>query len=57
MKKLEEVQKFVQIFEDEIVEKHHSKENLGLAFYICGYNGDAQNHLRDKWAERGVHVF
>lgn len=55
--KLEEVQKFVQIFEDEIVEKRHSKENLGLAFYICGYNGDAQNHLRDKWAERGVHVF
>lgn len=55
--KLEEVQKFVQIFEDEIVEKSYSKENLGLAFYICGYNGDAQNHLRDKWAERGVHVF
>lgn len=55
--KLEEVQKFVQIFEDEIVEKRYSKENLGLAFYICGYNGDAQNHLRDKWAERGVHVF
>lgn len=55
--KLEEVQKFVQIFEDEIVEKRYSKENLGLAFYICGYNGDAQNRLRDKWAERGVHVF
>lgn len=54
---LEEVQKFVQIFEDEIVEKRHSEENLGLAFYICGYNGDAQNRLRDKWAERGVHVF
>lgn len=33
------------------------KENLGLAFYICGYNGDAQNRLRGKWAERGVHVF
>ena len=33
-------------------------ENLdGLAYHICGYNGDAQNRLRGKWAERGVHVF
>lgn len=56
-KDLDEVKKFVEIFEDEIVDKRHSKENLGLGFYICGYNGDAQSRFRDKWAERGVHVF
>lgn len=54
---LDEIKKFVDIFEEEIVDKRHSKDNLGLAFHICGYNGDAQNSLRNKWAERGVHVF
>lgn len=48
---------YKKIQTEELINKHHSKENLGLAFYICGYNGDAQNRLRDKWAERGVHVF
>ncbi|CDG57931.1 hypothetical protein [Streptococcus thermophilus] len=56
-KDLDEVKKFVKIFEYEIVEKRYSEENYGLGFYICGYNGDAQNRLCDKWAERGVHVF
>ena len=54
---LDEVKNFVEIFENEIVDKRHSNENLGLAFSICGYSGDAQNRFRDKWAERGVHVF
>ena len=31
-------------------------EDLGEV-KACGYNGDAQNRLRGKWAERGVHVF
>lgn len=54
---LDEVKAFAEAYKEELINKRHSKENLGLAFYICGYNGDAQNRLRDKWAERGVHVF
>lgn len=54
---LEEVKAFAETYKEEIVEKRHSKENFGLAFHICGYNGDAQNRLRDKWSERCVHVF
>ncbi len=54
---LDEIKKFVDIFEEEIVDKRHSKDNLGLAFHICGYNGDSQQRLVDEWAERGVHVF
>lgn len=54
---LGEVKAFAEAYKDELINKRHSKENLGLAFYICGYNGDAQKRLRDKWAERGVHVF
>lgn len=54
---IEEVKAFVDIYKDKILEKRYSEENFGLAFHICGYNGDAQNSLRDKWAERGVHVF
>lgn len=54
---LDEVKAFVETYKEQIVAKRHSKENYGLAFHICGYNGDAQSNLRDKWAERGVHVF
>ncbi|MCE2320848.1 hypothetical protein GPX65_08880 [Streptococcus thermophilus] len=54
---LDEVKEFVDIYKNEIVEKRYSEENYGLGFYICGYDGDAQNRLCDKWAERGVHVF
>ncbi|MCE2082144.1 hypothetical protein ACXOJ3_03630 [Streptococcus thermophilus] len=54
---LEELKEFVGIYKNEIIEKRYSNENLGLGFYICGYNVDAQNSLRDKWSERGVHVF
>lgn len=44
-------------YKEEIVKKRYSNENLGLGFYICGYNGKAQNRLCDKWSARGVHVF
>lgn len=54
---LDKVKAFAEAYEKQIVDKRHSEDNLGLAFHICGYNGDAQNRLRDKWAERGVHVF
>lgn len=54
---LSEVKAFAKTYKEELIKKRHSKENFGLAFHICGYNGDAQNRLRDKWAERGVHVF
>ena len=56
-KNLEEVKAFAETYEEQIVAKRHSKENYGLCFHICGFNGDAQINLRDKWAERGVHVF
>ncbi|MEG9242611.1 hypothetical protein [Streptococcus thermophilus] len=56
-KNLEEVKKFVEAYKEEIITKRHSESNYGLGFYICGFNGDAQTHLCDKWAERGVHVF
>lgn len=54
---LDEVQAFAEAYKEELINKRHSKENFGLAFHICGYNGDAQSRLRNKWAERGVHVF
>lgn len=53
----EELKAFVDIYKEEIVKKRYSNENLGLGFYICGYNGEAQNRLCDKWSARGVHVF
>ena len=54
---LDEVKAFAETYKEELINKRHGKENLGLSFHICGYNGDAQNRLRNKWAERGVHVF
>lgn len=56
-KNLDEVKAFAEAYKKEIINKRHSKENYGLAFHICGYNGDAQNRLCGTWAERGVHVF
>ena len=31
--------------------------NYGLAFYACGYNGQAQQEFVESWAEVGVAVF
>ena len=31
--------------------------NYGLAFYACGYNGQAQQDFIESWAEEGVSVF
>ena len=54
---LDEVKAFAESYKEAVIDKRYSRENYGLAYHICGYNGDAQNRLRDKWAERGVHVF
>lgn len=54
---LDELKSFVDVYEEEIITKRHSESNYGLGFYICGYDGGAQDRLCDKWAERGVHVF
>lgn len=54
---LDEVKVFVETHKEAVINKRYSSENYGLAYHICGYNGDAQNRLRGKWAERGVHVF
>ena len=48
---------FVESYKEAVIDKRYSRENYGLAYHICGYNGDAQSRLRNKWAERGVHVF
>lgn len=54
---LDEVKAFAEAYKEELINKRHSEKNLSLAFHICGYNGDAQQRLVDKWAERGVRVF
>ena len=54
---LDEVKAFVEAYKEGLINKRYSSENYGLAYHICGYNGDAQNRLRGKWAERGVHAF
>ena len=33
------------------------KNNYGLAFYACGYDGKAQQEFISSWAEEGVSVF
>lgn len=33
------------------------RNNYGLAFYACGYNGQAQQEFVESWAEVGVAVF
>lgn len=54
---LKDVRKFVNIYIDEIQNYLASEDNYGLSFYICGYDVNAQNYLRDDWAELGVSVF
>ena len=54
---LDEVKAFVESYKEVIIEKRYSRENYGLAYHICGYNGDAQQHLINEWAKRGVHIF
>ena len=54
---LRDVQQFVNEHISAIEEYVNSDDNYGLSFYVCGYDGDAQNRFRDNWAELGVSVF
>lgn len=54
---LDEVKAFVESYKEAVIEKRYSRENYGLAYHICGYNGVAQQRLIGEWAKRGVHIF
>ena len=38
-------------------QQEDEENNYGLAFYACGYNGQAQQDFIESWAEEGVSVF
>lgn len=51
------VRQFVHDHMDAINDYINSEDNLGLGFYVCGYDGDAQNRFRTEWEKLGVTVF
>lgn len=51
------VKEFTRENLDILLDKMDSDDNYGLAFYACGYNGNAQNSFCDYWRDRGVSVF
>ena len=51
------VRQFVNEHISAIKEYVNSDDNYGLGFYVCDYDGKAQNRFRDNWAELGVSVF
>lgn len=53
----EGVREFTRSNLDLLLDKMSSDDNYGLAFYACGYNGDAQQKWCDYWRDRGVSVF
>ena len=55
---LKGVKAFVEACGDLIADKLEDEENnYGLAFYACGYNGQAQQEFISSWEEEGVAVF
>ena len=49
---------FVEGYLDDIIRKIEDVEhNYGLAFYVCGFNGDAQSDFIKSCAEADVFVF
>lgn len=55
---LEGVKAFVEACGDLIADQQaDEKNNYGLAFYACGYDGKAQQEFISSWAEEGVSVF
>lgn len=55
---LKGVKAFVEACGDLIEYQQEDEENnYGLAFYACGYNGQAQQDFIESWAEEGVSVF
>lgn len=54
----EKLYDFVESYLDDIIRKIEDVEhNYGLAFYVCGFNGDAQSDFIKSCAEAGVFVF
>ena len=55
---LKGVKAFVEAYGDVIEDQQADEENnYGLAFYVCGYDGKAQQEFISSWAEEGVSVF
>lgn len=55
---LKGVKAFVEACGDIIADKLADEaNNYGLAFYACGYNGEAQQAFIKSWEEIGVWVF
>lgn len=54
---LKGVKEFVATYGDLLEIQHNSDDNYGLAFYECGYNGQAQQEFIESWAEIGVAIF
>lgn len=54
---LKGVKEFVAEYKDLLEIQHNSDDNYGLAFYECGYNGQAQQEFIESWAEIGVAIF
>lgn len=56
--KLDNLKEFVEAYLDDIIRKIEDVEhNYGLAFYVCGFNGDAQSDFIKSCAESDVFVF
>lgn len=49
---LKGVRHFVKENLDILIQKLESEENYGLAFYACGYNGQAQTAWTEEWNNR-----
>lgn len=48
----------VEVLKNAIYRQHDDmKNNFGLAFYECGYDGNAQNALNDWTNGLGVEIF
>lgn len=55
---LKGVKAFVEACGDLLEYQEEDEENnYGLAFYACGYNGQAQQEFISSWEEEGVAVF
>ncbi|MDL5042628.1 hypothetical protein [Streptococcus raffinosi] len=55
---LDSLKEFVEGYLDDIIRKIEDVEhNYGLAFYVCGFNGDAQSDFIKSCAEAEVFVF
>lgn len=55
---LDSLMDFVEAYFDDIIRKIEDVEhNYGLAFYVCGFNGDLQSDFIKSCAESDIFVF